>query len=323
MMTFHSDRFTVPLPHGHRFPMTKYTRLRSRVEVVGGPWRLVEAPAATDEELSLVHSADYLSAVAQGRLDAALQREIGFPWSPALVERSRRSVGATLGAAHGARVEGVAVSLAGGTHHARADRGSGYCVFNDVAVAARVVQARARCEQAVELRILVVDLDVHQGDGTAAIFRDDDSVFTLSMHAERNFPFRKERSDLDVGLPDGCGDEEYLAVLERALDETWRRHGDDVPALAFYIAGADAHEHDRLGRLKLSSAGLAERDRRVFAALRARRIPVAVSMGGGYGQDVDETVAIHLRTLQEAAASWALWRQDAERLPPGNGRIAG
>jgi acetoin utilization deacetylase AcuC-like enzyme len=234
-----------------------------------------------------------------------------------MAERSRHSVGASIAAARAALEEGVAANMAGGTHHAYADKGSGYCVFNDVAVAARLMQAEAARPHAGEytvsrrhrspLKVLVIDLDVHQGNGTAAIFRDDDTVFTFSMHGARNFPFRKEASDLDVDLPDGCSDVDYLAALDRAMDEIWRRC---EPGLAFYLAGADPHEGDRLGRLKLTCEGLAERDRRVLAALRERRIPVALSMAGGYGTDLATTVAVQVNTLNLAAQSWAAWASE-------------
>jgi acetoin utilization deacetylase AcuC-like enzyme len=197
--------------------------------------------------------------------------------------------------------------MAGGTHHASADKGGGYCVFNDVAVAARLMQAEAHRLHRRLLRVAVIDLDVHQGNGTAAIFRDDPTVFTLSLHGEKNFPFRKEASDLDVNLPDGCGDTQYLAALDTALDELWARHRDGPPGLIFFLAGADPHENDRLGRLKLSTEGLAERDRRVLAAARERRIPVALSMAGGYGRDIDATVQIQVNTLSAALDSWQRW----------------
>jgi acetoin utilization deacetylase AcuC-like enzyme len=310
MQAFTSDHFVLPLPAGHRFPMPKYRLLRERVEGEPG-LRLREAEPASDGELALAHDPAYVSAVVEGRLSAALQREIGFPWSERLVERSRRSVGATIAAARAALAEGVAANLAGGTHHACADKGGGYCVFNDAAVAARLMQAewhrQRRSGQGSLLRVAVIDLDVHQGNGTAAIFRDDPSVFTLSLHGAKNFPFRKETSDLDVEMPDGCTDEPYLAALDAALARLWERDDDMLPRLVFYLAGADPHENDRLGRLKLTAAGLAERDRRVFAACRERRIPVAVSMAGGYGRDIMDTVAIQRRTLLEALASWQQW----------------
>jgi acetoin utilization deacetylase AcuC-like enzyme len=218
------------------------------------------------------------------------------------VERSRRSSGATLAAAREALTRGWSANLAGGTHHAHRDRGEGFCVFNDAAIAARALQQEAGLQ-----RVAIVDCDVHQGNGTASIFADDPTVFTLSLHGAKNFPFRKERSDLDVELPDGCGDEAYLRALDDALAELWRRHGDAPPGLIFYVAGADPHEGDRLGRLKLTIAGLAQRDQRVLTAARERRIPVAISMAGGYGRNIEDTVQIHLGTLRAAAASWRQW----------------
>ena len=252
MQAFSSDHFVLPLPAGHRFPMPKYRLLRERIEGEPGI-RLREAPPASEGELALAHEPAYISAVFEGTLPAALQREIGFPWSERMVERSRRSVGATIAAARAALAEGVAANLAGGTHHAQADKGGGYCVFNDVAVAARLMQAewhRRHGSAVPGLRVAVIDLDVHQGNGTAAIFRDDPTVFTLSLHGAKNFPFRKEASDLDVELPDGCSDAPYLAALDQALAESWRRQqAAGAPGLAFYLAGADPHEGDRLGRL--------------------------------------------------------------------------
>lgn len=309
MQAYYSDHFVLPLPPGHRFPMAKYRLLHERLAAGLPGLRLLEAPAATEGELALVHSPAWVEAVIGGSLSAASQREIGFPWSPRMVERSLRSVGATVAAARSALAEGVAANLAGGTHHACADRGSGYCVFNDIAVAARLMQAEWHRRHRRLLRVAVIDLDVHQGNGTASIFRDDPTVFTLSMHGARNFPFRKEPSDLDVDLPDGCRDDEYLAALDRALDALWERHADGLPGLAFYLAGADPHEADRLGRLKLSFEGLAERDRRVLQALRERRIPVALAMGGGYGRDLEDTVGVQIGTFRAALASWQQWKQ--------------
>jgi acetoin utilization deacetylase AcuC-like enzyme len=307
MLAFHSDHYTLELPPGHSFPMSKYRLLRDAVERDLPDVRLREAQTASEGELALVHEPLYVRAVAEGLLSKAQQREIGFPWSPRMAERARRSVGATIAAARSALAEGLAANLAGGTHHAYPDRGSGYCVFNDVAVAARLMQAEWHRLQRRLLRVLVIDLDVHQGNGTAAIFRDDATVFTLSLHGAKNYPARKETSDLDVELSDGCGDDDYLAALDAALAQVWRRHADAAPGLAFFVAGADPHEGDRLGRLKLSFEGLAERDRRVLAALRERRIPVAVSMAGGYGRRIDQTVAVHRRTLLEALESWRHW----------------
>jgi len=305
MRAFHSDRHALPLPPGHRFPRTKYRLLRERVASLDD-LETGEAEAASDADLGLAHDARYVAGVASGTLDAAAQRAIGFPWSAEMVERSRRSVGATVAAARAALADGVACNLAGGTHHAMAARGSGYCVFNDVAVAARILQREA------PLRIVVVDLDVHQGDGTATIFAGDASVFTISLHGAKNFPFRKATSDLDIALADGCGDADYLDALERALAVLAAEHAKRPFGLAFYLAGADPHEGDRLGRLKLSAAGLLARDRAVLARLGALDIPVALAMAGGYGVDLDVTVAIQAATIAAAISAWHAWR---ERLP--------
>lgn len=309
MQCFHCDRFDLPLPAGHRFPLGKYRLLRDIVTRELKGIQAQEAAAASDGELALVHAPVYVQAVAEGLLSPAQQREIGFPWSERMAERSRRSVGATVAAARAALTDGVAASFSGGTHHAHADRGSGYCVFNDVAVAARLMQAEWHRVQRRLLRVLVIDLDVHQGDGTAAIFADDPTVFTLSLHGAKNFPTRKQRSDLDVELPDGCGDADYLLALDQALDAVWRHHEASPPGLAFYLAGADPHEDDRLGRLKLTQAGLAARDQTVFDALHRRGIPVAVTMAGGYGRDIATTVAIQRQTLELAWRSWQRARQ--------------
>ena len=321
VFAFHSDQFVLPLPEGHSFPMPKYRLLRDAVQATLPGVRLSEAEAATDGELALAHEPAWIAAVAEGTTTAAQQREIGFPWSERMVARSRRSVGATIQAARtalfgtdGRGGEGMAANLAGGTHHAYAHKGSGYCVFNDVAVAARLMQAEWHRTRRALLRVMVIDLDVHQGNGTAHIFRDDDTVFTLSLHGAKNFPFRKEASDLDVDLPDGCTDEPYLEALDAALATAFERQAAAPPGLAFYLAGADPHEGDRLGRLKLSNEGLAERDRRVLAELRRRGIPVALSMAGGYGHDLHTTVAVQRRTLELALQSWQAWqgpRQEA------------
>jgi acetoin utilization deacetylase AcuC-like enzyme len=234
-----------------------------------------------------------------------------------MAERARRSVGATIAAARVALEEGVAANLAGGTHHAYADRGGGFCVFNDVAVASRVVQAqwglrpRAPGQPPQPLRVAVIDLDVHQGNGTASIFRGDETVFTLSLHGEKNFPFRKEASDLDVGLPDGCGDADYLAALDHALAELDVRF---QPDLVMYLAGADPFEGDRLGRLKLTMGGLQARDQRVFGWCCARRLPVVLTMGGGYGHRLEETVAVQVATYRQALAYWQRWQAVDESL---------
>ena len=317
MQVFSNPSHAVALPAGHRFPMSKYALLHGRVQAECPGLRLQEAAPATAGELALAHTPDYIAAVLAGTLSAAAQREIGFPWSDRIVQRSLHSVGATVAAARAALTEGVALHLAGGTHHAYADKGSGFCVFNDVVVAARLMQAEVfrqrRADHNPSLRVWVIDLDVHQGNGTAAILRDDTSVFTLSLHGEKNFPFRKEASDLDVGLPDGCTDGPYLSALDAALDQAWQRQtaAAGPPGLAFYLAGADPHEGDRLGRLKLSDAGLAERDRRVLAFLHHHRVPVALTMAGGYGHDIHTTVAVQLRTVQLAQQAHAAWSRRA------------
>jgi acetoin utilization deacetylase AcuC-like enzyme len=295
MKAFYTDQFVLPLPEGHRFPMAKYSLLRQRVAESGllAPGHLLVPHAATDEEILRAHSEDYLRRVVEGRLTEAEVRRIGFPWSPGMVERSRRSSGATVEACRAALEEGVAVNLAGGTHHAFRDCGEGYCVFNDSAVAARAMQAEGRAR-----RVVILDCDVHQGNGTAAIFRDDPTVFTFSVHGAKNFPLRKETSDLDVGLPDGCGDAEYLEALEHGVSVALERAGAD---LAVYLAGADPYEDDRLGRLKLTKQGLAERDRLILGRCRTAGLPVAVTMAGGYARRVEDTADIHFQTVRLAA----------------------
>jgi acetoin utilization deacetylase AcuC-like enzyme len=299
VQAFYSDTFVLPLPETHRFPMAKYRLLRERLideHVLALDDLHVPEPAAWSD-LRLAHEAAYVDAVANGTLPAAVERRIGFPWSPEMVERSRRSVGATIAAARivvdPRLAAGVAVNLAGGTHHAFRDRGEGYCVFNDVAVAARTLLRDRRIRRAA-----VVDCDVHQGNGTAAIFFDDPSVFTFSMHAANNFPFKKEVSDLDVAFADGAGDDEYLSALTTHLPQLLDRHRPDV---VFYLAGADPYEGDRLGRLKLTIGGLQARDRLVFDACRRRDLPVVVTMSGGYCPDVETLVTIHVNTVREAA----------------------
>jgi acetoin utilization deacetylase AcuC-like enzyme len=288
--------------------MAKYRLLRDRLvsEVPG--LRFSPAMPASDGELALAHHPGYIAAISDGSIDAAAMREIGFPWSPAMAERARRSVGATIGACRAALMEGVAANLAGGTHHAYAHKGGGFCVFNDAAVATRLMQAEAARAQLAALRVAIVDLDVHQGNGTASIFRGDDSVFTLSLHGARNFPFRKEAGCLDVDLPDGCGDEPYLAALEEALAELDRRF---APGLVVYLAGADPHEGDRLGRLKLTWDGLEARDRRVFDWAWQRGVPLAFAMAGGYGHRIEDTVHAQVNTFRVAAQYWQRWHNRA------------
>ncbi|MDE2202325.1 MAG: histone deacetylase [Burkholderiaceae bacterium] len=303
MRAFYTDHFVLPLPSGHRFPMRKYSDLRARVLSDVPQVALCEAPRADDEALLLAHAPSYVEAVSSGELDSARQREIGFPWSPEMVERSRRSAGATMVACEAAMADGIAANLAGGTHHAYADKGGGFCVFNDAAIAARWMQHRSGRAPA-DFAVAIIDLDVHQGNGTASILRDDPSIFTLSVHGEKNYPFRKEASDLDIGLHDGCGDEDYLQALTGALDILAGRF---KPQLIIYLAGADPHEGDRLGRLKLTMRGLAQRDQEVFDFAYQRRIPIAVTMAGGYGNNIDDTVAVHAQTIALAARHAQRW----------------
>ena len=295
MKVFYSDHFVLPLPEGHRFPMVKYSMLREKVARDGicGPGELLTPRAVTDEEILRAHAPDYLKRVASGTLTEKEVRRIGFPWSQKMVERSRRASGGTLGACLAALDEGFAANLAGGTHHAFSDRGEGYCVLNDSAIAARAVQAAGLVE-----RVVIIDTDVHQGNGTAAILRGDPTVFTFSVHGAKNFPFQKEESDLDAPLPDGAGDTEFLAALERGLEVALDAAN---ASLAIYLAGADPFEGDRLGRLSVSKSGLAERDRIVLETCRERAIPVAVTMAGGYASEVGDTVDVHFQSIRRAA----------------------
>ncbi len=297
MRVFYCDQFVLPLPEGHRFPMAKYRLLRERLvdEAVVARDSLHVPEPAGDEQILRVHSRRYLELLLAGQLGSAAMRRIGFPWSLEMIERSRRSVGGTIGAARAALEEGASVNLAGGTHHATADAGAGFCVLNDVAIAARELQA----DGAVQ-RVLVVDCDVHQGDGTALVFADDPTVFTFSIHGRNNYPYRKRSSDLDVALDDGTADEEYLRALEPGLIAAIEA---SRPEIAFYIAGADPFVEDRWGRMALTLDGLGRRDDMVFEHLEAARVPVAVVMGGGYAPDVSRIVTIHARTVARAARS--------------------
>ena len=301
--------------------MAKYKLLRDRVTHEMPDVVLAQAPAASDGELAMAHNPDYIAAITHGTLTASAQREIGFPWSPAMAERARRSVGATVAAARVAlglakTGQGIAANMAGGTHHAYSYKGGGFCVFNDVAVAARLMQAewaRHFKNTRPPLQVAIIDLDVHQGNGTASIFANDASVFTLSLHGEKNFPFRKEASDMDVELPDGCRDAQYLDALEQALDELQRRF---QPGLVLFLAGADPYEGDRLGRLKLTCDGLEARDRRVFDWAWQRRIPLAFCMAGGYGVKIDETVQVQVNTYRVAFEYWRKWSRMGQNQPP-------
>ena len=272
--------------------MEKYSRLRDLVSDLNEV-ELLEAPAASDTQILYAHDPSYLIKVIEGKLSSQEQKEIGFPWSEKMVERSRRSAGATVAAAKMAFEEGIAINLAGGTHHAYRDMGSGFCVFNDSVIAARALQK----EISSKLKLAIIDLDVHQGNGTASILGNDNSIFTLSIHGENNFPFKKELSDLDLGLADGCDDQTYLSALTESLNTLDARFKADF---VIYLAGADPHEGDRLGRLKLSKEGMRLRDAMVFEYALNRKVPVAVSMAGGYGKEIGSTVDIHFQTIQTA-----------------------
>lgn len=296
MNCYYADHFVLPLPPNHRFPMAKYSRLRERLLAEGALTSddLHVPPPASDTDILRCHDAAYLDRVSSGTLSTAEIRRIGFPWSLQMVERSRRSSGATIMAARTAlQGDGISVNLAGGTHHACRDHGEGYCVFNDAAIAARAMQAEGLAQ-----RIVVIDCDVHQGNGTADIANDDPTIFTFSVHGESNFPFRKVAGDLDIGLPDGTSDESYLDIIAEGTRRAIAMSGAD---LAIYIAGADPFEGDRLGKLSVSKHGLAQRDRIVLDLCRESGLPAAIAMGGGYAHDIEDIVDIHLQTIRVAS----------------------
>ena len=294
MKLFYSDVFELPLPAGHRFPMAKYRLLRERIQASGlfDDAQVLPAPSATDEQLCLVHDRDYVERVETGQLTDLEIRRIGFPWSKKMVVRSRRSTGASIAAATSALESGAAVNLAGGTHHAFPESGQGFCVFNDVAVAAKVIQ-----DQGLAERILFIDCDVHQGNGTAAVARNDPDLFAFSIHCNKNFPFRKTEGDFDIGLPEGTGDDEYLEQLDSALDQIFDRFDADI---VFYVSGADPFEGDRYGHLNLSKQGLLRRDELVLSRCAKKKLPVAISMAGGYAPNVEDIVDIHFQTVMIA-----------------------
>ncbi|NUP98186.1 MAG: histone deacetylase [Planctomycetaceae bacterium] len=304
MRVVYTDHFAVPLPPGHRFPMHKYAELRRKL-VADGVLRedeLFPARPAPVEALLAVHDEGYVRGYLDGSLDAKALARIGFPWSPAMVARTLASAGGTLLAVEFALADGFAGVLAGGTHHAGRAFGAGFCVFNDLAVAAASLLGRGAAR-----RVLVVDLDVHQGDGTAEIFAADERVFTFSVHGERNFPLRKQLSDLDVPLRDGTADDEYLASLDTHLAQALER---SRPDFVLYQGGVDPLEHDRLGRLKLTQAGLAERDRLVFTRLRERGLPLVATLGGGYSDPIEPTLEAHVNTYRVARDVFGAARAD-------------
>jgi len=286
--------YTFPLPDTHKFPVDKYALLRERLAFSGlvNGANIQQGPAATDEQLALVHTPEYIQKVHNGTLTDKEIRELGFPWSPQLAERSRRSVGSTIMACRHALKDGLSVNLGGGTHHAFSDRGQGYCVYNDVAVAARLVSSNGLAD-----RILIVDCDVHQGNGTAKTLANYPNLFTFSIHGQKNFPFRKEASNLDIGLPNHTGDEDYLEALQSGLDQILAYF---TPELVIYLAGADPYEKDRLGRLSLTKAGLKKRDQLVFDTFIARQIPFTITLSGGYAPDLNDIVEIHFSTIETA-----------------------
>lgn len=294
MQLFYSDTFELPLPDGHRFPMCKYTRLRERIiaSELSKYCELVLPPAATDDQLQLVHSPSYVESIKSGSLSALEMRRIGFPWSAKMVERSRRSTGATIAAAHEAIATGLSANLAGGTHHAFADNGQGYCVFNDACVAAKVIQ-----REGLANNVLVVDCDVHQGNGTAAIAKNDPSLFAFSIHCDKNYPFQKTAGDLDIDLPPQTGDHVYLDQLMAGLAAATNRFDADF---VFYLAGADPFQGDRLGKFSLTKSGLRRRDQLVIEFFRNQGLPIALSMAGGYAPNLDDIVDIHFATIEVA-----------------------
>lgn len=295
MNLYYYDHHLLPLPSTHRFPAQKYTLLRERIiaEALVAADRLIPAPAATTSQILRAHTAEYVDKVENGRLSADEIRRIGIPWSIEMVNRVKYMVGGTIAACRTALRDGIAANLGGGTHHACSDHGEGYCVYNDVVIAARVMQAEGRVR-----RVLVVDCDVHQGNGTAEITVDDPTIFTFSIHGEKNFPFRKIPGNLDIALPDGTGDATYLQVLTAGLEQSLAQA---QPDLVIYLAGADPHEDDKLGRLNLSTEGLAKRDKVVFALCQQTNLPVAVTLAGGYNQNIHHTAYLYYQTIQIAA----------------------
>jgi acetoin utilization deacetylase AcuC-like enzyme len=315
MRVCYSDRYQVPLFPTHPFPMQKYRLVRDRLLVEGAltHWHLIEPGLATTEDILLVHTRDYWHRCLTGQLTAAEVRRIGFPWSDALVRRARAAVQGTLTAARHALGDGVASNLAGGTHHAYADRGEGYCLLNDIAVVTRVLQ-----RDGLARRVAVIDCDVHQGNGTAAIFSGDPTVFTFSIHGAKNFPLRKEQSTLDVALPDGVGDGEYLRLLAEHVPPILAEFRPDI---VMYQAGVDPHEGDRLGKLKLTHAGLKRRDEFVIGECRRAGIPVVTTMGGGYGKDIRDTVEGHCNTVRVALKFFEQSRGASSNAPASGGNF--
>ena len=294
MQAFHSNQYVIELPDHHKFPIIKYAKIRERLVTEGtlAEGNIFEPALADREEILLVHTADYHDRFVEGQLTAREVRRLGLPWSASLVRRSRFSVAGTMAAAHQALKEGASANLGGGTHHAFADHGEGFCVFNDIAVAINLLRAEGAIRRAA-----VIDCDVHQGNGTAAIFAEEPEVFTLSLHGEKNYPLIKQQSTIDVAFADGTEDEEYLYLLQENLAPVLDRFRPDI---VFYQAGVDPLHKDRLGRLALTHEGLLRRDTIVFKACRLRCLPCVVTLGGGYGENVDDTVEAHCNTIRAA-----------------------
>ena len=294
MKIYYTDIFPIPLPEKHSFPKDKYFLLRMRIlaELGDQPIELRVPEPASDEEILRVHDSDFVRRLFNGELSAKEIRRVGLPWSPEMVRRTRYAVGGTIAACRAALGEGVAVNLGGGTHHAFRDHGQGYCWLNDTAIAARAMQA-----EGLVRKVLIIDCDVHQGNGTAAIFKDDAAVFTFSIHGKNNFPYQKEKSDLDVELPDGTEDAAYLAALDEGIIRSRENFSAD---LVIYLAGADPYREDRFGRLALTKEGLARRDRLVLRHCREAGLPTAVTMAGGYARNLKDIVDINFQTILSA-----------------------
>ena len=289
MRAYAHDRFHYELPEGHRFPLGRYRMLREAIQAQGIA-QVLEADAATDDDLLLAHHPLYVDRVKNGRMSERELKAFGLPWSPGLVERGRRSVGATIAAARASLEDGAAVNLGGGTHHAFADAAKGFCSFNDVVIATR----RLRADGAIS-RVLVVDLDVHQGDGTHSMLGTDPDATCMSINGGANYPFRRVPGDVEEDLPDGTGDDRYLETVARLLPVALDR---GHPDLCFYLAGADPYEGDRLGRLSLTKVGLADRDRFVRDTLLSQGIPACLTLAGGYAEPIEHTVEINVTTLR-------------------------
>ena len=299
MRAFYSDRYVIALPEGHRFPIIKYAMIRQRLEAEKTltPSRISEPAPAGRDEILLVHTADYYDRLVAGQLTVREIRRLGLPWSEALVGRSRLSVAGTIAASRAALTDGAGANLGGGTHHAFRDHGEGFCVLNDIAVAICALRAEGLIRRAA-----VVDCDVHQGNGTAAIFASDPEVFTLSLHGEKNYPLLKQQSTIDVALEDETGDEEYLRLLSHHLAVVLDRFRPDI---VFYQSGVDPYADDRLGRLALTLDGLKRRDLLVFQECRSRSLPCVITLGGGYAREVADTVEAHCNTVRAACAVYA------------------